>query len=270
MTTVITPSPYLRDGLRRLVTGLRKDAETVRLNLAQAEQDVAAARQLLAEAEAQHKRAKDQVNALDAEIAFFEEQAERTPPAYDPDAALAATGLMPRDQEAPQHTGGNAEDCPVCRPQIDQPGGVLYPWHCPGNGDPDDLTAPGVTDSRAQVVPHLPPPVPHEPAGPDATHCPTCESPEPSLHPAVSGGGEVTHICDDPFHGPVPQDPAGQLVATHGPTVTMPDTGLNPDPLPPAPPSAEPRHAKPADRPGLLARLTGGHRIVHDEQDGDA
>lgn len=215
MTTVITPSPYLRDGLRRLVTGLRKDAETVRLNLAQAEQDVAAARQLLAEAEAQHKRAKDQVNALDAEIAFFEEQAERTPPAYDPDAALAATGLMPRDQEAPQHTGGNAEDCPVCRPQIDQPGGVLYPWHCPGNGDPDDLTAPGVTDSRAQVVPHLPPPVPHGPAGP---------------------------------------------------LMTMPDLGPARERLDPPPGQGTHTHAK--DRPGLFARLTGGHRIVHDEQDG--
>ena len=89
----------------------------------------------------------------------------------------------------------------------------------------DDLTAPGVADSRAQIAPHLPPPVPH--------------------------------------------DPAGVPVATSGPTVTMPDTGLNPDPLPPAPPTAEPRHAKP-DRPGLLARLTGGHRTINDEQDGDA
>lgn len=31
--------------------------------------------------------------------------------------------------------------------------------------------------------------------------CPTCGSPEPRSHPAVSGGGEVTHICPDPFHG---------------------------------------------------------------------
>jgi hypothetical protein len=32
------------------------------------------------------------------------------------------------------------------------------------------------------------------------TSCPTCQSPEPRLHPAVSGGGEVTHVCSDPFH----------------------------------------------------------------------
>lgn len=298
MTTVITPSPYLRDGLRRLVAGLRKDAETVRLNLAQAEQDVAAARQLLAEAEAQHQRAKDQVNALDAEIAFFEEQAERTPPAYDPDAALAATGLMPTEETVPyaEHVGHRVD---VLTTDLERTRGhlvriangwltlrtpegemsipdeqVRHVARAEGSlyledGDPDDLTAPGVADSRAQVAPHLPPSVPHEPAGPDATHCPTCESPEPSLHPAVSGGGEVTHICDDPFHGPVPHEPAGVPVATSGPTVTMPDTGLNPPPLPPANPTGEPRHAKPA-RPGLLARLTGGHRIVHDEQDGDA
>src|SRR5690606_32477102 len=28
------------------------------------------------------------------------------------------------------HPGGNAEDCPVCRPQIDK--AVLYPWICVG------------------------------------------------------------------------------------------------------------------------------------------
>lgn len=27
----------------------------------------------------------------------------------------------------------NAEDCRWCRPLIDQPGGVLYPWICPGH-----------------------------------------------------------------------------------------------------------------------------------------
>jgi hypothetical protein len=31
--------------------------------------------------------------------------------------------------------------------------------------------------------------------------CPTCESPEPRLHPATQAEGEVTHICPDPFHG---------------------------------------------------------------------
>ena len=40
--------------------------------------------------------------------------------------------------------------------------------------------------------------------------CPTCGSPQPSMHPAVGGGGEVTRLCADPFHGPqsaVPQGP---------------------------------------------------------------
>jgi hypothetical protein len=34
-----------------------------------------------------------------------------------------------QDGEA-EHTGGNAEDCPICRPQIDKT--VLYPWICTG------------------------------------------------------------------------------------------------------------------------------------------
>lgn len=152
MTALLaTPTPYLRDGLRRLVAGLRKDAETVHLNLAEAEQDVAAARALLAEAEAQRQRAKDAADALDAEIAFFEREAERTPPAYDPDAALAATGLM---HEPPVP----AAELPGMWEEADFQGGAT---------DMDDLVPPGapVKDSRAEVAPHLPPPVPH---GPDA------------------------------------------------------------------------------------------------------
>lgn len=31
--------------------------------------------------------------------------------------------------------------------------------------------------------------------------CPTCESPEPRLHPATQAEGEVTALCPDPFHG---------------------------------------------------------------------
>ena len=34
----------------------------------------------------------------------------------------------------------------------------------------------------------------------DAFACPDCGSPEPRLHPAVSGGGEVTRVCQHPFH----------------------------------------------------------------------
>ena len=38
------------------------------------------------------------------------------------------------------------------------------------------------------------------PAPGDAFACPDCGSPEPRLHPAVSGGGEVTRVCQHPFH----------------------------------------------------------------------
>jgi hypothetical protein len=41
----------------------------------------------------------------------------------------------------------------------------------------------------------------------DPYMCPTCQSPEPRLHPAVSDGGEVTGICPDPFHGKIPVPP---------------------------------------------------------------
>ncbi|MFF9714796.1 hypothetical protein ACF1DW_04260 [Streptomyces sp. NPDC014603] len=39
-------------------------------------------------------------------------------------------GLPEPAAEGDTHTGGNAEDCPVCRPQIDKT--VLYPWICVG------------------------------------------------------------------------------------------------------------------------------------------
>jgi hypothetical protein len=41
---------------------------------------------------------------------------------------------------------------------------------------------------------------PAQAAGPDPFRCPTCGSPQPSMHPAVAGGGEVTSLCPDPFH----------------------------------------------------------------------
>lgn len=31
--------------------------------------------------------------------------------------------------------------------------------------------------------------------------CLTCGSTQPSMHPAVGGGGEVTKLCQDDFHG---------------------------------------------------------------------
>jgi hypothetical protein len=44
---------------------------------------------------------------------------------------LAVEPAQPAEITEAEHGGtGNAEDCPICRPLIDQPGGVLYPWHC--------------------------------------------------------------------------------------------------------------------------------------------
>lgn len=41
----------------------------------------------------------------------------------------------------------------------------------------------------------------HKPApARTAGRCPTCDSPQPSMHPAVEGGGEVTRLCLDNFH----------------------------------------------------------------------
>ena len=52
----------------------------------------------------------------------------------------------------------------------------------------------------------------------DPFHCPSCASPQPSMHPAVSGGGEVTELCADPFHGP----PPGALLTPPGVIVKSP------------------------------------------------
>lgn len=72
---------------------------------------------------------------------------------------------------------------------------------------------------------------------------------------------------------PVPDEP-GQVVATHRPDMTLPDTGLAPPPLEPAQDGDQPRHAKPkgSRRTGAfkIPALGLGHRDTDDEQDGDA
>lgn len=35
-------------------------------------------------------------------------------------------------------------------------------------------------------------------------NCPTCGSPNPAMHPSTQAEGEVTHICTDEFHRPLP------------------------------------------------------------------
>lgn len=54
--------------------------------------------------------------------------------ALDPDQ-------QPATAEPPSHLpdGGNAEDCPACRPEIDKT--VLYPWICPGPSTEQQPTA---------------------------------------------------------------------------------------------------------------------------------
>jgi hypothetical protein len=42
---------------------------------------------------------------------------------------VSGPGGAADETQALEHTGGNAEDCPVCRPEIDKT--VLYPWICP-------------------------------------------------------------------------------------------------------------------------------------------
>jgi hypothetical protein len=38
---------------------------------------------------------------------------------------------------------------------------------------------------------------------PRSTRCSTCNSPDPRWHPATQSEGEVSWICDDPFHEPL-------------------------------------------------------------------
>lgn len=37
-------------------------------------------------------------------------------------------------------------------------------------------------------------------------HCPTCDSPQPSWHPAAGDGGEITKLCPDLYHNQFPTE----------------------------------------------------------------
>jgi hypothetical protein len=70
-------------------------------------------------------------------------------------------------------------------------------------------------DAARAAVPEPPPPEPELPPSgdwapgtgppeddePESLRCLTCHSPQPSMHPATAEGGEVCHLCPDPFHG---------------------------------------------------------------------
>jgi len=87
-----------------------------------------------------------------------------------------------------------------------------------GNQPLDRLeAAAGIETSGLQAVPAAPAPAPESPAVPEpeaapvpepqaaVTSCPTCGSPDPDLHPSTGEGGEVSSLCPDPFHSPVPE-----------------------------------------------------------------
>jgi hypothetical protein len=79
---------------------------------------------------------------------------------------------------------------------------------------PDQQAVPAAVPAPAPADTAVKPPA-QEPAVPEAAaepapeadglHCPTCGSPDPDLHPSTGDGGEVSSLCPDPFHSPVPE-----------------------------------------------------------------
>lgn len=244
-----TPSPYLRDRLLSAATGLRSDGELARLNLAEAEQDVAAARALLDEAEAQQRRAQAEVDSIARGVEWLEREARQLTAEIDADPAakLRATELMREEPDDPRNRRATCAEmgctsclgcdgCPCHTPDAELPGMWERADFRGGATDMDDLTAPGVIDSR---------------------------------HEVARLAGDLPNVAPTTSRDTTPDVAASRVVATHGPTVTMPDTGIGPDPLPPAEPTAEPRHAKPRN-----SRLTGGFRALglirdHGDEQGD-
>lgn len=119
--------------------------------------------------------------------------------------------------------------------------------------DPDPLAGPAgiITDSREEVAGAtsgaypavLPPPVPSAPSG-------------PFVRP------DAVEVAAQVREGLVALDAPGAVVATHGPTVTMPDPSAQPAPAPtPADePAAEPAPAAPAQSGARHKRERGSRK----------
>src|SRR5690606_25891375 len=253
VVSLITPSPYLRDGLVSLVSDLRARAEQAVQAQRDADAEVDRLRAELADAEDHAKACAAEVNTIAESIRWAEGQAAALSQRISPDPArqLAETGLMPKAEQPTTVRPATAATwpCPTC-------GGALT-WA----GEHYEELAHVATGREECPAPDEGPPF-NVVQAPDAVVA------------ALTGGTPA--VPDDP-----PSEP-GTLVATHGagetrpldPAVTTPDTGLAhpvPNP-PPAGPAAPPgdgggRHARPKG-----PRRTGGWPLIRrkdDEQDGD-
>ena len=277
--SLITPSPYLRDGLLTVVEELRARAEQAAQAQRDADAEVDRLRAELADAEDHAKACAAEVDALTTSIQWAQQQAAALSERISPDPArqLAETGLMPKAEQPTtvRPTTAATWPCPTC-------GGALM-WA----GEHYEELA-HVATGREEC----PPPATRSTcAEMGCTSCLgcdgcSCHDPDDDELPfnvvaapadviAALTGGTPTISPDDP-----PSEP-GTVVATHGPgetgpldpAVTTPDTGLaHPVPNPPTPPAAPPgdgggRHARPKG-----SRRTGGWPLIgrrKDEQDGD-
>ena len=65
----------------------------------------------------------------------------------------------------------------------------------------------------------------HEPPETVADHCPRCQSPSPSMHPAMQADGGEVQPCPHPWHDPVPGHVRGCLRSWEHPHPTCPTDG---------------------------------------------
>src|SRR5690606_8520300 len=118
VVNLITPSPYLRDGLLTVVEELRSRAEQA----AQAQRDADAEgerlRAALADAEDHAKACAAEVDALTTSIQWAQQQAAALSERISPDPArqLAETGLMPKAEQPTTVRPSPAATwpCPTC------------------------------------------------------------------------------------------------------------------------------------------------------------